>query len=115
MSFPGKEEVVGTKHFKLVFNELLHPLDFIKLPLKLNVVAHQQAHFAFGDILELLESSLHYFIQLFFNLTALPVDILELGFCYGHLIIETLLLLIQVWVHFPDELSGFIVFLCNSD
>lgn len=40
MSLPRQEEIVWTKHLKLVFNELFHPLDFIKLPLDFDVVTH---------------------------------------------------------------------------
>lgn len=51
MPFPGEEEVIRTEDLKLIFDELLHPLYFVKLSFQLYVITHEQAHFALGNIL----------------------------------------------------------------
>jgi len=100
VSLPRQQKVIGRQHLEFIFDELLHPLDLIKLPLELNVVTHKQTHLMLGDGLQHLQGPLHDLIKHLLHLAALPVDILELGLSHRHQRNQVFLLLVQGRVHF---------------
>lgn len=79
------------------------------------MVAHEQAHLKLGDNFQLLQSSLHYLIQLFLNFTALAVDILQFSLSNCHQRTQILLLFVQSRVDFVQDFSRLVVLLSHSD
>ena len=100
MPLPAKQEIIRGKHTELVFDELLHPLQFIELSLELDVVTHQKAHLELGDTLKLLEGPLHHFIQLLFDFRTFAIDFFQFVFSVGHLFVQDFLLGIESGIYF---------------
>ena len=90
-------------------------MNFIQLSFKLNVIAHEQTHLEFSNILQHFKSLLHNLIKLLFNFRTFSVDIFQLSFRNSHHRVQTFFLFVHWSINLLQKFRSLTIFLSNSN